>query len=254
MNLKKLLPHYLIFTLIIINSFSSFSQSVTTTVYWTGGHAAGACVSLTCNGLDYQCSNNVWGGWNNGNLTFNDPIPSGRYVTSVDITVYQSDCSPSNVAISLNGYQIGSYSAIYNGCACGDTCRIYSIPTFRGTPPNYNYGGSNTINFNVTSGIICGRMAEITFGYTQCNPTSFSTISPATIWTGANGSYWNYAANWTNGAPTASINAYVPNCGINNPWIRDQSNCRTVTIFSDNGALVSWDPGSTAILNVQGQF
>ncbi len=62
--------------------------------------------------------------------------------------------------------------------------------------------------------------------------TSTGTISytnPTTTWTGAINTDWSLVANWTNGIPTASLQAVIPNV-VNQPTLTSNSECSDLTI------------------------
>lgn len=191
MNSINSVKHFFVIAFLLFGSvLTSFSQTASTTVSWTGALAQGACSSgssgLVCGG-DWQCSSNSWGGWNSGLKTFTDPVPAGNTITSVTVAVYQTDCSPSSVNITLNGQNLGTYSATGTGCACGGPCLTYSV-TQTGPFPGYNYGGVNTVQFNVSGGVLCANRAVLTFNYSSSSVTGpcpndnvaagFSTLTP----------------------------------------------------------------------------
>lgn len=62
--------------------------------------------------------------------------------------------------------------------------------------------------------------------------TSTGTLNytnPITTWTGATNTNWSLAGNWTNGIPTASLQAIIPNV-VNQPILTANSECSDLTI------------------------
>jgi hypothetical protein len=53
--------------------------------------------------------------------------------------------------------------------------------------------------------------------------------NPTTTWTGATNTNWSLAANWTNGIPTASLQAVIPNV-VNQPTLTANSECSDLII------------------------
>ena len=75
-------------------------------------------------------------------------------------------------------------------------------------------------------------------------------FSFSTTWIGSNSNSWNIASNWSNGVPTGTVNAVIPNTA-NSPIIR------TVSMFVKNlevqtGATLGIDAGKT--LTIEGNL
>ena len=153
-----------------------------------------------------------------------------RPMTDCDIQ-YWNGSSWIQVATNIGG---GSCDITYNFSATGSQLRFTQV---NGSNPNFR---------------------EIRIYGCSCTPCSFSTQSNSTIWTGAVDDDWVKSGNWTNGTPNSTKNAYIPNCptqptlyGNGTNW--PAADCRTLTVFSDDGAVLTWS-GTTSILNVHGAF
>ena len=166
--------------LLVITSFSVFSQSVNVTIIYNGAQSQGCC--NVC-GSDYTCFNNTGGCGTTaacGSRNFNDPVPPGNVVTGVLVTYYAAGCHASSVASQINGVAL-SATPTNSQCACG-SCTAYTSGTASfpcpGGLPSYNYGGSNSFTC-CPNGAFCPQRVVITLTYTAKSvaPTS-ATASP----------------------------------------------------------------------------
>lgn len=74
---------------------------------------------------------------------------------------------------------------------------------------------------------------------------SSSVVAQTTTWTGAAGSAWNVAANWSAGVPTASANAVVPAGTPNAPATAGAASPACATLVFNAGATLSVSSGDT---------
>ncbi len=209
--------------------------------------------------------------------TMNIDIGSGRYVSGAN---FQFSYWSLGVPMNYNYFQITGtiVDGPYPGCTSGSTgyCTLTSIGNWTFANGAYASGsipvtlglsrvaGSASCDYDYS--YIDINTWWVTLYYGICTPASITTTGTATIWTGAYDNNWDNSYNWTGGVPTSSVNAYIPACGTN-PTIygtrvgagwtpadyNGEVNCRTITIYSDNGAVLTWNT-NTAILNVHDQF
>ena len=63
--------------------------------------------------------------------------------------------------------------------------------------------------------------------------TTFSLSQTTTSWTGASNSNWSITGNWTNGTPTATVDAIIGDASFttnNQPTLNSSSTCKSLTI------------------------
>ena len=166
--------------LLVVTTFSVFSQSVNVTIIYNGAQSQGCC--NVC-GADYTCFNNTGGCGTTaacGSRNFTDPVPAGNIVTGVSITYFAAGCHATSVASQINGVAIAATPS-NSQCACG-SCTAYtsglaSFPCPTGLP-SYNYGGVNSFKC-CPNGAFCPQRVVITLSYTAKSvaPTS-ATASP----------------------------------------------------------------------------
>ena len=73
------------------------------------------------------------------------------------------------------------------------------------------------------------------------------------VWDGSVDDNWQNDQNWTPvGEPASNSNVLIPDGCPNDPRIYDNVNSGTVRIAP--GAVLNWDGGSTALLNVTQMF
>lgn len=169
----------LLLLLLLIVSVSVFSQTVSTTITYSGAQSQGCC--NVC-GVDYWCINNTGGCGTTAacdNRTFLDPVPAGNIITGVSITYFGAGCYASAEPSYINNVLIGS-APNDNNCACG-SCGSY--PTNHTFPcptglPSYNYGGANTFK-SCPNDAFCPQRVVLTFTYTPVSiaPTG-ATATP----------------------------------------------------------------------------
>lgn len=78
--------------------------------------------------------------------------------------------------------------------------------------------------------LLKGRMLSLAFFFLL---VSFGPALAQTSWTGTQSTDWNIAANWTNGVPTADIDAIIGDLnftGLNHPTISTSVSCKSLTL------------------------
>jgi hypothetical protein len=165
--------------LILITITASLASAKLQTAIVTAGWSGGWC-SINTDGADgvygnYACGDGqgfTYGNWNNGYISFQDPVPTDNVVVKVSVTLKGqwgcSDDASSSITTRLQNTTLGS-DTVTGICQCdkSDEPRIYTSDRYSKTPffPKYNYGGTNTLYFNVTDGIVCLSDYELTITY-----------------------------------------------------------------------------------------
>ncbi|MBW8050318.1 MAG: hypothetical protein FVQ77_08265, partial [Cytophagales bacterium] len=213
--------------------FTGYSQSVSDTVFWTGGWCS-LCAGPIGN---YQCYACAFGCpvWNSSQRSFSDPVPVGNIVNRVNVTLYYANCGSSNyITLKLNGIVIDTAFAP-GACNCGD---CYTV-TFSKTIcdfPNYIYGGTNYIILN-SADQFCISMAVITLDYgislsdsiinvSACNGASDGSADLIVL-----GGTPPYTYSWSTGDATQDITGI--SAGTYTVTVTDSNECTaddTVTI------------------------
>lgn len=175
--MKKAFTRSLLFCLFTIGfwSASQAQTTVNTSVFWTTGWCS---ICNTINGGQYACESGSGSPqWNNGIRNFSDPVPAGNNVTQVCATVNYVCCGLSGMTINLNGVPVGTFS-VPSGCNC-NCSNCYSNTVCITNPPNYNYGGQNTIQVVNNGGNSCVNSVQIAITYAlACNvPISNNNIT-----------------------------------------------------------------------------
>ncbi len=128
-------------------------QSVVT-VSWNGGWCS------ICGGA-YACSNGH-GNWSNGTRTFSDPVPAGSTVTGMTGVIQKLGCSGGTYTPTIGSGSFGGHG-FPGGCPCGNCDGNTNMSaSYPGGWPGYNYGGSNTVRLNVSSGLVCVKSVTLT--------------------------------------------------------------------------------------------
>ena len=231
--MKKLYFGLLIFfNLITIGNI--FSQTATTTVYYTGFQACGGCA--VC-GQDYWCTNTP--GSYCGNTapcitkTFFDPVPAGHVVTSVNIDYYTGSCEGAGFVSSINGFGLPLVYDGTDGCLCSDAPCIVAATLSEVFPcglPNYVYGGTNTF-YLCSYAPMCINRAVLTFTYvdpdvitpsiTPSGPLDFCEGGSVSL--DAGGGYSSYT--WSTGSGAQSIT--VSSAGTYSVTVGSITGCTT---------------------------
>ena len=90
----------------------------------------------------YQCSNNAFGNWDDGERSFTDPLNVSA--DEIKVEVIGANCFEGGpIEVSLNGNVLGELSSLSSSCTCTDC--FSSSGTFKFVSAWYNVGGSNTI-------------------------------------------------------------------------------------------------------------
>lgn len=225
---------------------SVFSQSASTTVYWSSGWCT------ICSGSTYSC-NPPWSGsgnWNNGIRCFSDPIPAGNVITGVCVTVYKSDCGYNNMCTTINGQSVQCLTSPGYHCVCG-TCDPQTFCK-SGALAGYNYGGSNCLQLSISGGYyeqaVCVSSATITFTYapacTQSTAPVSASASPSTTCGGATtlsvgggslgtGASWRWYAGGCGGTYVGTGSSISVSPGSTTTYyVRAEGNCNTTACKS----------------------
>jgi hypothetical protein len=156
----------IIFLFLFVSSV--YSDTITQTISLTG---PGCSLCSGPNG-NYACSS--WGSyWNFGLLTFVDQVPTGDIVTGVSMDLYGvwgCDTSLATVNLTLQGNEVQA-ETIFGQCQCStcDAVETFSWYDSGFCFPGYNYGGVNTIQVNVLSGLICLQEIVMTITHVPGN-------------------------------------------------------------------------------------
>ena len=236
----KKIANAVVFLSLFLLSFAGYSQSASTTVYWSSGWCT------ICGGSSYSC-NPPWSGsgnWNNGIRCFSDPIPPGNVITSTCVTVYKADCGYGTLCTSINGTTIQCLGPI-GDCWCGNCWpQTYCLS---GAIPGYSYGGTNCLQIAVSGGdsyeAVCVSSATITFTYApvcvQSTSPSFATASPSTTCGGATtlsvgggslgtGAQWQWYAGGCGGTYVGAGSSITVAPGSTTTYfVRAEGNCNT---------------------------
>ena len=102
-----------------------------------------------------------------------------------------------------------------------------SDPLFTSVTDYTLQSGSPALNTGDNSKILAGITKDLAGNQRIINTTVdmgvYENTTLITTWVGSPSNSWNLASNWTNGVPTATVNAVIPNVGSNNPIIRSVS-------------------------------
>jgi len=142
-------------------------ESVTITVSYGG---VGFCE--VCNSEDYALNTGSY--WDNGQRSFQDPIPANSMVTQ--ITVMTTDvtwCTTpyTTGTFNVNGVTINDFSSPYQ-CSCNSCPTVLNIVSsyYSSGFPGYNYGMSNNIQALIdNSGVIGIGAIQLQISYTGGN-------------------------------------------------------------------------------------
>ncbi|MBW8049895.1 MAG: T9SS type A sorting domain-containing protein [Cytophagales bacterium] len=170
----KTLIFYLLFFLF---PYLSIAQSDTVVVNWIFGWGE------ICDGPNgsFACSDGATGDWNNGIKEFLDPIPTGKKVTKIEVTVYKVDCGLSKLTVELNGQIVSTECCIGPCMGLPGECRPSTH--IRYTPdgfPGYQYGDTNMIQLIHDTPYVCVDEAEIIIYYQDTTITT--VIDTPEIW------------------------------------------------------------------------
>jgi MYXO-CTERM domain-containing protein len=152
--------------LVLIAGYGEASAGTSTvTVSWTGGF----CEFCPGQGIHYTC--NSEGNWNGGLMTFMDPVPGGSFVTKIDVAALML-CVVGNTTVSVQGTVVQTPN-LNQECSC-DSCPATTPFSSAVMPlgwPGYNYGGMNTIVFDVDPALtLCIDNAVITLTWDFLSP------------------------------------------------------------------------------------
>jgi hypothetical protein len=121
-----------------------------------------------CGTTSFACSGGEVGVWNNGQVSFQDPLPTGTWeVTEVQVQVEGGlDCGDPAVgqtSVALNGGPVGVSQPAAGGCAC-DGCDSATWSDFGFSDSNYVHEGMNTVTLTPTDEI-CVTTVEVFITY-----------------------------------------------------------------------------------------
>jgi len=233
------------FTLVLVAIINSVfgDGSVTVDINYGG---CGYCD--LCGNSQYNLNNGNSGcnvvSWNNGQVTFTDPIPSGNSITGVTISttrMYWCSFPTTVVPFYINGVSIGTASHAYD-CSC-ETCP--SVSTVGGSVSGlagYNYGGSNVIrvndNSNAGNSVVGVGDISITFTYASNvqTPSQLCNAQDPSTWPAIDEAYYCYNSGqgfvqcW--GEPGQMGSAYFPCPAGTTCGCADGVECSDATLVS----------------------
>ncbi|MBC7411580.1 MAG: gliding motility-associated C-terminal domain-containing protein, partial [Bacteroidia bacterium] len=220
--------------LIMLSTFSTYSQTVIQVIDFSGAQANGCC---TVCGNDYWCLDNYLGCGSAGCGTkvFFDPVPSGYVITSILIKYYTAGCYGDALFGTINGAVFPTVNETNTGCSCSNNpCGISAVTsnTYPCGIPSYNYGSNNTLQIcpSAANSICMDRVeleisyvlpAQITPVITPNGPLTFCQGGSVTLDAGA-----GYPAySWSNGATSQTIN--VSTSGTYTATVTSTTGCTT---------------------------
>ena len=121
--------------------------------------------------------------WNNGTLSFANPLPVGAIAVSMKVQVYGSwSCDPtlssSMFGVSLNGvtHYVIENAATTTNCRC-DTCdpSVTLTADYRNGLPGY-LGTTNRLQINAYRNSLCVNRVEVTIGYNAATTTELPYV------------------------------------------------------------------------------
>ncbi|MDX2303657.1 MAG: HYR domain-containing protein [Microscillaceae bacterium] len=127
---------------------------------WDGARPSGSCILC---GDDYACSNG-FGAWNSGKRTFNNTIPTGMILTNIQVNIKHA-CPGGTVSVLLNGQKIGSFGRSQIDCSCNSCFESLVSSDAPEVLAAYNFNGTNTIQVQTDSILICVDRAEVRLDY-----------------------------------------------------------------------------------------
>jgi gliding motility-associated-like protein len=208
-----------IMLVLLVCSSQVFSQSVVTTINYTGFLGCGGC--KVC-GTDYWCMADYSDGFpspcnNTSNVlskTFVDPVPAGNLVTSITFQYYTADCSSGTLSATVDGNTVPTITDGNSGCLCStNPCGVTASVTnnYPCGMPGYVYGGTNTLTLTDGGAAVCISHIVLTISYvapvvinpviTPSGPTTFCAGGSVTLDAGAG--YTAY--HWSTGATSRTI-------------------------------------------------
>ncbi len=237
---------YLNLFFLFITSSAIFSQTVSRTIYYTGGISQNTCSCAPCVGSDYWCIRSAT--WGCGtpvadSRSFLDPVPPGNIITGVTVTYVGTSCNFASINTQINAFVIGAASG-WGNCMCG-SCNSFSSPvmSFPCGMPGYNYGNYNTL-FCAPASEFCAQRVVITFNYApsagvlSTAPTS-AAASPASLCSGpttltrtggslGTGAVWNWYTGSCGGTLVGSGSSIsVTPAATATYYVRAQGTCNT---------------------------
>ncbi|MBI5218023.1 MAG: gliding motility-associated C-terminal domain-containing protein [Bacteroidia bacterium] len=243
-------------------SFQGFSQTATTTVYYTGFQACGGCA--VC-GSDYWCINTPGSYCGNtpacSTKTFFDPVPAGHVVTNATVNYWTASCDGAAIYGSINGFSVPTAYDGSGGCLCSSSPCALSTSTTGNYPcgmPGYVYGGTNTLQL-CTSTAMCINRAELVFTYVDPDvitpsiypygPTTFCSGGSVVLDAGTGYS----AYYWSTGATSQTITATTS--GTYSVTVTSITGCTTgsssinVSVYPPSGGGVATPSPSSICYN-----
>ena len=161
--------------------------------------------------INAEIANNIF--WNNKT--------TGNAVTKSITDLYLEPVASVNVynSIDENNFtdsSITSTTSISNANPLFTSASDYTLQS-----------GSPALNTGDNSKILAGITKDLAGNQRIINTTVdmgvYENTTLITTWVGSPSNSWNLASNWTNGVPTATVNAVIPNVGSNYPIIRSVS-------------------------------
>ncbi|RZK62620.1 MAG: T9SS type A sorting domain-containing protein, partial [Hymenobacter sp.] len=178
-------------------------------------NATNGAINLTAQGGGTANYTYQWTGPNGFTATTEDltGVAPGTY--SVVVTAPLSNCTattqivlapaPDNLSFTPASGPVGT-SVVITGTNLSSATAV----TFNGTlATNLVVNSPTQLTVSVPAGASTGLVAVTTPGGTVASATAFSVTRPLTTWTGAAGSDWFAAGNWTGGVPSAATDALL---------------------------------------------
>lgn len=166
------------------------SQLLDSAVIDITGSGGGSC--LICSST-YQC--NPGSGWT---IDYLDPSVSGRLVTGVDVVLYYTGCSNSNVVVKINNTLIDTIDFTYS-CQC-NTCTTdtASRVTLTGIP-GYQTGDTNTLQLETSSSICVAKVVVyIHYKSNTSNDAGVASLDSLDLFCTGNQNFYARVANYGN--------------------------------------------------------
>ena len=176
---------------------------------------ANGAINLMAQGGGTAAYTYQWTGPNSFTSTAEDltGVAPGTY--SVVVTAPNSSCSTTTQIVLAPAPAITSFNPT-NGpvstsvVLTGTNFTGATAVTFNGTAaPGFVVNSATQITVSVPAGAGTGLVAVTTPSGTVTSATAFAVTRPLTTWTGATGTDWFGAGNWTSGVPTATTDAVI---------------------------------------------